>query len=138
MFDDAATEDYHATPFCPQSTIIKQTNVLNEVNDKASLTPSVEVNDVSEGSISEGWAEDRNIVLPAPVINAVFVVDLLSDALDDLRGGEDGALFLLLFEHLLNQGEEPSLQECVVLVGHDKVTNAIKALITQLCTLQLK
>jgi len=62
----------------------------------------VEVDHVSEGTISKGRAVDRNIVLPAPVIDTLLVVDLLTDSGYNFLRREYSSLLLLLLVHLLH------------------------------------
>ena len=85
MLDDSTSEYDHATFLGSQRAVIEQTDVLHQVDDEASLSPSVEVHDVAEGSVSEGGAEDRNFVLPTPVVDAIFIVNFFTDACDDFR-----------------------------------------------------
>ena len=80
MLDHASSKDNHATFLRSQGTIVELSNILNEVNDEALLTPSIKIDDISKCTISEGRTVDRNIILPAPVINALLVIDLLTDA----------------------------------------------------------
>ena len=92
---------------------------MDDVNDEAWLSPFVKVDHITEGTISEGRTVDRDVVLPAPVVDAVWVVNLLSDACYDLGWSEDLAFFLLLFEHIVHEREEPFLEERVVLVWNE-------------------
>lgn len=130
MLDNTASEDNHSALLGLKGTIIEQTNVLHEINNKARLSPCLEVDDISESSVSEGRAEDIDIVLPAPVVDAVLIVNLLTDAGDNLRGCENGALILLLLMHLFDKRQEPLLKQSVVLVGDDEVADTVQTLVT--------
>lgn len=131
VLDDAAAEDDHTAALGLQGAVIQQTDVLHEVNDKARLAPCVEVDDVSEGPVGERRAENGDLVLPAPVVDAVLVVNFLAHASYDLGRRENCALLFLFPEHLLHQGQEPLLKQDVVVVWHDQVANAVQALLAQ-------
>jgi len=131
MLDDATAENNHAAFLGFEGRVVKQSDILSNIDNKAVLSPRLEVDDVSEGAICEGGAEDGNIVLPAPVVDAIFIIDLLTDFGDDFLGCENGALRLLLIVHLLDQGLEPRLEVLVVDVGHDQVANSVEALLSE-------
>ena len=92
---------------------------MDDVNDEAWLPPLIEVDHITEGTVGESGTVDRNFVLPAPVVDAVWVVNLLSDARDNLGWSKDLAFLLLLFEHIVHEREEPFLEERVVLVWNE-------------------
>lgn len=85
MLYHSATEYDHATFLGSQCAVIEQTDVLDQVDDKASLSPSIEIHNIPESSISESRAKDWNFVLPTPVIDAIFIVNFFTDAVDDFR-----------------------------------------------------
>ena len=58
---------------------------MYEVADEASLSPRVEVDYITQGPISEGRAVNGYLILPAPVVDAVLILDFLSDPSDYLR-----------------------------------------------------
>ena len=57
---------------------------MDDIANETWLSPLVEVNHITKGTVSECWAVDRDFVLPAPVVDAVFVVNLFTNARDDL------------------------------------------------------
>ena len=107
MLDDASSKDDHTAFLCLQRAIIQKSNVLNKINDEALLAPRLEENDIAKGSIREGRAEDGDIVLPAPVVNAFLVVDTLTNAGNNLLRRENCPVILLLFVHFFHDGLEP-------------------------------
>ena len=109
MLDDTTSKDDHTWLFGLQGTIVQPSDIFDEINDEAFFSPWLEVDDITKGAISEGRAIDWNIVLLAPVVDAVWVVDLLADTSDNHGRGEDGAILLLFFVHLNDKGLEPAL-----------------------------
>ena len=79
------TQDDHPAALRPQRTIIQKANILDKVNNEASLAPSVEIYDVAKGTIGESRAKYWYIILPAPVIYAILTVNFLSNASYYLR-----------------------------------------------------
>jgi len=57
---------------------------LDDVADETWLSPFVEVYHITEGTVGESWTVYRDVVLPAPVGEAVFVLNLFTNACDDL------------------------------------------------------
>ena len=84
MFDHATSKDNHTALFSPQSRIVERSDVLHEVNDETRLSPRLKVDDVTQSSVCEGGAVHRDLILPAPVVNALLIVDSLPDSIDDL------------------------------------------------------
>jgi len=84
VLDDAASQNYHATTLGSKGTVVQKTNVLHKIDNKSSLSPGVKVNDITESSIGESRAENWDVVLPAPVVDAIGVIDLLTNASDYL------------------------------------------------------
>lgn len=79
MFDDATAENNHAGLLGVDGGVVQLLDVLDEIDDETFVLPRVEVDDVTKGTIGKGWAIDGDIILPAPVIDRLFVVDLFSD-----------------------------------------------------------
>ena len=67
------------------SFIIHCPDVSHNVNHKSRAFVGVEVQHVAQGAICEAWAVHRYLVLVGPVVDAVWVVDLLAQAVDDLQ-----------------------------------------------------
>ena len=93
----------------------------------------MEVQHVAETAVCQSRAEDGDVVLPRPVVDGPFVVDLLAQAVDHLTRrpvqGLSGRLArLLLFQHLVQNGHHPVLEGTVVAVRHHQVADAIHAL----------
>jgi len=125
MLDDTTSEDNHRALLGLQCAVVEQTNVLDKVHDETFFTPRLEEDDVTESSISEGWAEDRDVVLLAPVVDAILVVDAFTDEGDDFLRRPNRSLRLLLLVHLLDNRLEPGLKELIVLVGNDEVADSV-------------
>lgn len=66
--------------------VINEDNVLRDVDDETGSLVVMEVEHVTDGAISDTRAEHRDVVLVAPVVNGVLVVDLLTESSDDLGG----------------------------------------------------
>ena len=54
---------------------------------------------VTDSTVGESWTVDGDVVVVAPVVDAVWVVDLLAEALYHLARGPVDLLFLLFFKH---------------------------------------
>lgn len=96
----------------------------------------------------------RDSYLPAPVVDALFIVDLLAETVDDLAGSPlDLLRTLLLLDHLVKDGHNPVFKLAVVGVGNQEISNAVQPgcqralrapgcsdspLLTQLRTVQMK
>ena len=111
-----------------QSLIIKKSNVLGDINDEASFLIGVEVNDITDCAISQCWSMHRDVILPAPIVNALLIVYFLPHSIDDHARRPDGTLLLLLFVHLLNYGNHERLQLAIIHVWDNKVSDSVEAL----------
>ena len=131
VLNDAAAQNNHATALGLEGAIVQQADVLHEVHDEARLTPRVEVDNVAQRAVSEGRTEDGDLVLPAPVVNALLIVDFFAHPSDYFRGREDDPLFFLLAVQLLHQRQKPGLEKAIVLIWHDQVTDTIEALLAK-------
>jgi len=107
--------------------IIELLDILDQINNKTRVLPRIEVDHVSERSIRKRGAINRNIILPAPVVDRILVVDPLPDSLDDFLRSEKHPILLLLFVHLIHQRQEPTLKKRVILGGHEQITNSVPA-----------
>jgi hypothetical protein len=112
--------------------IVYSTDVLHQVNNEATFSVGLEVNHITESPISKSWAINWYVVFPAPVVNALLVLDLLTYSCDDFSWTENGSLFLLLFVHLLNEWQEPGLKQRVVMVWNQSVSDSVDSLFPQL------
>jgi len=79
VLDHATAKDNHARLLGEDSGVVQPLDVLDEVNDETTFLPGVEVDDIAESSVSEGRAVDLDVILPAPVVDGVFMIDLLAD-----------------------------------------------------------
>ena len=109
MFDDATSENNHAGLPGMDSRVVQFLDILNEIDYKTLILPRVEIDDITERTIRKSRAVDRDIVLPAPVVDRVLVVDPLSDAGDNLLRALKDTSLLLLLVHFVDDGEEPRL-----------------------------
>ena len=71
---------------------------------------------------------DRDVIFPAPIINALLVVDFFAHSVDDHARRPDGTLLSLLFVHLLNYGDHERLEFAIIHVWNNKVSDSIEAL----------
>ena len=136
MFDDTTSKDDHSRFLCPQCSIIQQSDILYQVHDKARVLVRIEEDDVTKGSICKGRAKDRDVILPAPIVDAIFIIDLLSHTGDDLLRRENLTFLLLLLVHLLHHRLKPFLQKLIVLVWNYEVSNSVKTFLSQLLSLK--
>ena len=125
MLDHTSSYNEHARLSRVKSLIIQKSNVLGDVNDEASFLIGVEVNDVTDCAISQGWSMDRDVIFPAPIVNALLVVDLFAHSVDDHARRPDGALLFLLFVHLLNDGDHERFQFAIIHIRDNQVSNSV-------------
>ncbi len=138
MFNNPTSEDDHACPDGMDGHGVDLTDVFYDVDfqmERGGLV-RVEVEHITYTPVCEGGAEDGDVVLIAPVVDAPLVVDLLAQTVDDLAGGPvDGLLGvlggLLLLEHGGEDGHDPVLKEAVVVIRDDEVADAVQALCAQ-------
>ena len=100
------------------------------------VLPSVEVENISNWSISDGRREDGDIVLPAPVVNWLFIVDFLAKTMDEGRGSPLLSFFILLSAHFSQNRMEPLFKQFIVIVRHDQISDSIKSLFPQFSAFQ--
>jgi hypothetical protein len=70
----------------------------------------------------------RDVILPAPIVNALLIVDLFSHSVDNHARRPDGTLLSLLFMHFLNDGDHERLQLAIIHVWNNQVSDSIEAL----------
>jgi len=75
----------------------------------------VEVDDIAESSVSEGRAIDLDVILPAPVVDGVFMIDLLADFVNNHTWCPNFAIFFLFFVTLLHNRHKPSLKFFIII-----------------------
>ena len=128
---NSTAKDYHATLLCTKGTVIEQPDILDKVDNKSRLPVRLEINDIAKSAVGKCGTEYIDAVFPAPVVDAFFVVDALSDLCNDFGWRKDCALLFLLLMHLFNDGQEPLLKQGVVLVRHDQISDSVQALVTK-------
>merc|ERR1712157_10596 len=84
MINHTSTKDDHTTSLRLQCTIVKKLNILDDINDEPCLSPSIEVDHIAECTICERRTVDWDFIFPAPVVDAVFIIDLLTNPSNDL------------------------------------------------------
>ena len=138
VLHQSPTQDNHACPLCSDRNRVDLANVLYNVDTQLlwRRLERVKIQHVAQTSICESWAEDRDVVLPCPVVDRSLIVDLLAQAVDDLARGPVQRLVsllasLLLLEHLVENGHDPVLEGAVVAVGDHEVADAVHALFAQ-------
>ena len=82
-----AAQNEHASlsRSCFNGFIIHGAYVGYDVQNQSWIAVGVEKQHVPNGPISQGRAVDWNFILPGPVVDAVFVSNLLSQASDHLQ-----------------------------------------------------
>jgi hypothetical protein len=70
----------------------------------------------------------RDVILPAPIINALLVVDFFAHSVDDHARRPDGSLLSLLFVHFLNDWDHERLQLAIIHIWNNQVSYSIEAL----------
>ena len=135
VLDDAASEDDHARPPCPDRNGVDVPNILDEIDPELPRRglERVEVEHVSKAPVRQRWAEDWDVVLVGPVVHRPLVVDLLAEPVYDLRRRPAGLVLrtlarLLLLQHLVQDRHHPVLEGAVVGIGHHQVPYAVEAL----------
>ena len=88
----------------------------------------MEVDDVTNSSVSDGWTEDWDLVLPTPVVNAVFVVNGLTKSVNDFARCKDLTSLLGIQIHVVNLRHHKGLQLTVGGIGHNYVANPVDSL----------
>ena len=96
--------------------------VLNDIKVEVILE-RVGKEAVSDGSISESRAKDRNVVLIAPVVDAFLVVDFLSKSMDELARSPSDIILFLLFGHLGKKRKQKAFKFDIVVVGNQQVSD---------------
>lgn len=66
-----------------KSNIIDLSDILCEIADEAGFIVGVEVDDITNSTISDCWGEYWDIVFPTPIVNTLFVVDLFSHSVNN-------------------------------------------------------
>lgn len=127
MFDDATAENNHAGLLGVDRTVVQFLDILDEIDNKAFVFPRVEIDDITERTIRKRRTVDRNVIFPAPVVDRVFVVDLFSEACDNLLRSKKDAVSFLFFVHFVDEGEEPRLEESVVFGGDEHIADTVPA-----------
>lgn len=107
VFDKSTTEHDHSGPLGGHSDRIDRADVLNEIHDKVRPLERKHIYHICimtwvswplivreshwttkertpERAVGQSGAEDGDIVLPRPIIDAILVVNFLSQACDDL------------------------------------------------------
>lgn len=84
MLDHATAQNNLSRFLGTECTVVQKLDVLDEVDNKTLLSPGLEVDNVAECAISKGGTVNRDVILCTPVVNAFFIVYLLTDAFDDL------------------------------------------------------
>lgn len=138
MLDETATENDHACSLGPYRDGVDATDILDDVDAQLARggLEGVEIEHIAQAPISEGRAEDGDVVLVSPVVNRAWVVNLLAKTVDDLaRGPGDGVrgvlAGLLLLQELVEDGHDPVLEGAVIAVGDIKIADAIEAASSQ-------
>mmetsp|Transcript_7046 Transcript_7046/g.7985 ORF Transcript_7046/g.7985 Transcript_7046/m.7985 type:complete len:284 (+) Transcript_7046:278-1129(+) len=138
VLDDSAAQNNHPCLLRVHRELIDLANVLQNVDDKAAFVEVVEKQIVSDRSVGQSWAEHWDVILPAPVVSALFVVDRLAHPVDDHARREDRALLNLLFVHLFNQRQKKFLKLSVTFIRSQHVADPINAGVSQLSSANRK
>jgi hypothetical protein len=115
--------------------LVDLTNILDNVNVEIWLIVGVEKQIISNSSISDGWAEDRDVILPAPIIDTIFIVDGFTHSVDDLAWSEDSSFFFLLFMHFFDQWNKERFEVSVSLVWSEHISDTVDSSFTKLSTI---
>lgn len=141
VLDEPAAQDNHASPLGADGHGVDAADILDEVDLElqGGRLESVEIQHVAQAAVSDGRAENWDVILIGPVVDRTLVVDLLAEAMDDLGGRPVDLLIgtlagLLLLQHFVEDGHDPVLKGAVVGVGDDQVTDAVEALAAEVGT----
>jgi len=79
--------------------VVERPHVLDDVQLEAAALVGLEVKHVPNRAVGNGRAEHRNLVLVAPVVHRLFVVDFLAQAVDELgrSPGQLAVAFVLIY-----------------------------------------
>ena len=123
-------------------------DVLDNVDDESRVHIGVEEEHVADAAVGDRRTKDRNVVLGAPVVHRLLVVDPLSQELDHLGRGPDHSLcvrrglhthlLLLLLQHVIKNGHHPVFKVAVIVVGNDEISCAIQTLQPKITTIQIE
>jgi len=78
MLDESAAEDDHARLLGVEGNVVDSSNVADNVHDKARVAVRVEVKHVAQRAVRDRRAVHGDVVLVRPVVDRVWMVDLLA------------------------------------------------------------
>ncbi len=132
MLGRGAAQNDRARVHREQAHQVHALDVLDQVELEARVRERMKEQGVADGSVGHGRTKHRNVVLVAPVVDRLFIVDLLAHALDELRRRPVGALLPLLNQALVQDLQQPRLEQTVVVVRHEHVADAVEAVLARL------
>lgn len=99
VFGYTSSEDYCPGLFGLHANLRDFLMVLDDVKVEV-IFVGVGEEDVSDSAVSDSRAEDWNVVLIAPIVDALLIVNLLAEPMNEFAGCPANVIFLLLFGHL--------------------------------------
>jgi hypothetical protein len=76
----------------------------------------MEVEHIAERAISDGWAVDRDIVLVAPVVDTLRMIDLFPQTMNQTRRSPACAIVDLFISDGVENWSQPILEETIIIV----------------------
>ena len=134
MLHQATAEDDHPRLLGEESLVVDAVDILTDVYDQARVPVLLEEKHIADRAVSDGGAEDGNVVLVSPVIDRIRVVNLLPHPPNHLRWRPLRPLLTLLDEHRIQERSEPILKLTVIVVWDEHVANAVDAALPQIRT----
>lgn len=135
VLDHPPSQNDHTRTLGPYRQRIDLANILHNIHPQLCRRrlERVKVQHIPQTPIRQRRTENRDVILPRPVIHRPLVIDLLAQPMNHLarrpaKLGVGPARRLLLGKHRVEDGHDPVLEGAVVGVGHDEVADAVEAL----------
>ena len=138
MLGNTSTENELTNMLGRKSEHIQLTSIRDDIDNEALTLEGEHGEHISNGTVSNGRAEDRDVVLVGPVVDRVLIVDFLTETINKGGRSPDRLVVLLLLPHGLKDGHDPSLEVHIVVVGDQEVSNAVHTLETKLATIKIE
>mmetsp|Transcript_29539 Transcript_29539/g.72876 ORF Transcript_29539/g.72876 Transcript_29539/m.72876 type:complete len:485 (+) Transcript_29539:130-1584(+) len=138
VLDHPPADDDGPRVLCLHRLHVDPPDVAHEVEHEPRFLVRVKEEHVPNGPVCERRAVDGDVVLGAPVVDALLVVDLEAHPPDHARRRPRLPAHDRLVRHLVEQRHEPLLELAVVLVGHEHVPDAVQPLQPQRLAVELE
>lgn len=144
MLAYSSTENNHSSFSRLSRELIECTDVAHDIHNQSRITEGVEVDHISQRTVSKRRTKDRNIVLEGfvqhricatrigihfvgPVIYRFLVIYFFSESSDEAARRPDFARLLLFSKHCIENRSQPVLKFAVIVVGDNEVADSVHA-----------